>query len=243
MIQPERQITTALIFAAGFGKRLAPLTDKTPKPLVDVCGKPLIQYHIERLAKDGITELVINTHWLGDKIREFLGDGRSLGVEICWSNEADILDTGGGMKHALPLLGKHAFLVINADIWTDFPFERLLNKQPDCSGAHLVMVPNPDQHNEGDFLLADNGYLALDKPLGAGSEESNPRKYTYSGIGVYSPGFIEGFKTSEKAFPLREPLKAAIASGKVTAELYQGDWQDIGTLERLETLRARLTSK
>lgn len=223
--------TKALIFGAGFGKRLAPLTETTPKPLIPVCGKALIQYHIEKLALAGVTELVINTHWLAEHMVDVLGNGSQFGVNIQWSYEPVILETGGGMKNALPLLGEEPFLVISADIWTDFPFDQLLRKKLDNVDAHLIMVPNPQQHSGGDFALNSEGYLVDDEQF---------PKCTYSGIGVYSPEFIKTYKTSESAFPLREPLNAAITSGKVSAELYRGAWEDIGTLERLDALNKKL---
>ena len=224
----EKTARKALIFAAGFGKRLAPLTEKTPKPLIEIAGKPMIQYHIERLVSAGISDLVVNTHWLADQIQEVLGDGSSMGARIHWSHEPVILDTGGGMKNALPLLGADPFLVVNADIWTDYPFANLLEHQIDDQGAHLVLVPNPSQYAKGDFHMAESGQLVFDSSM--------PR-YTYAGIGLYSRGFISDFPNANPAFPLLEPLKAGIAANKVSAELYQGIWEDIGTLARLEAVR------
>ena len=222
----------ALIFAAGFGRRLLPLTEKIPKPLIEVGGKSLIQYHIENLAGTGVTDLVINTHWLAAELVKELGDGGACGVNIQWSREPEILDTGGGMKNALPLLGEQPFLVVNADIWTDFPLATLFQKQIHHSGAYLVMVPNPDWHGCGDFSLKD-GKLVVDADV---------PKYTYAGIGLYSPQFILDYCGAEKRFPLREPLNAAIASGRVTAGLHGGEWYDIGTPERLHALQKRLAS-
>ena len=144
----------AMILAAGFGERLRPLTEKTPKPLLKVGVKPLIQYHIERLASAGVRELVINTSWLGDQIESFLGDGSRFGVSIAWSREAEPLDTGGGIRRALPLLGSDPFLVINGDVWTNYPLDSLVEREwADEIEAHLVLVPNPTHNPEGDFTL------------------------------------------------------------------------------------------
>lgn len=226
-------MTRALIFAAGFGKRLSPLTDNMPKPLVPVNGKPLIQYHIENLVRAGVTEMVINTHWLAEQLVEALGDGAAWGANIQWSHEPEILDTGGGMKKALPLLGAEPFLVVNSDTWTDYPFRQLLNRKLLDSGAHLVMVPNPEHHPQGDFELDERGRLVSEQGL---------TRYTYAGLGLYSPEFIAGFPHQHAAFPLLEPLKTGIAEGCLTAEIYRGEWHDIGTIARLDALRSRLAS-
>jgi len=224
-------IKTALVFAAGLGKRMRPLTESTPKPLIPLAGKPLIVHNIEKLADAGVTDLVVNTHWLAEQLVAALGDGQQFGVDIRWSNEKDILDTGGGMKNALPLLGENPFIVVNSDVWTDFDFSNLVHQSLPESGAHLIMVPNPEQHKEGDFGIDEYGLLTMG--------ESGP-KYTYAGIGLFSPEFIRTFGTDEPSFPLREALQAGMACGKVTAELYQGAWEDVGTPERLEALEKRI---
>lgn len=228
-------VRRALIFAAGLGKRMRPLTDETPKPLLEVAGKHLIQYHIEKLVGCGICELVINTHWLAHRLVEELGDGHQFGARIQWSYEPNILDTGGGMRNALPLLedeNEDAFLVINADVWTDYPLSQLKDIELAEEAAHLVMVPNPVQHPEGDFGLDSQGRL----------DNTTLPGRTYAGIGLFTPGFIRRFGADRPAFPLREALQAAIACGKVTAELYQGDWEDVGTPERLDELNARVNN-
>lgn len=208
-----------MILAAGRGERMRPLTDQTPKPLLVVAGKPLIQWHVEALVRAGITEIVINHAWLGEKIETALGDGSRLGAQIVYSPEGEEgLETGGGVFHALSLLGDKPFLVINADVATDFDF-RTLPQQ--ISGlAHLVLVPNPPHNPGGDFLL--NG-----KQLDDGPGE----RLTFSGIGVYHPHLFADCQAG--TFPLAPLLRAAIVKNQVTAELYPGRWMDVGTHERL----------
>jgi len=160
----------AMILAAGYGERLRPLTDETPKPLLHIGNKPLIQYHVERLVEAGVREIVINTSWLGEQIESFLGDGSRFGVSIAWSRETEPLETGGGIRRALPLLGNQPFIVINGDVWTDYPLQSLVEQSwSEDMDAHLVLVPNPLHHTGGDFSLnADHrvGYpLAGIKPL------------------------------------------------------------------------------
>jgi MurNAc alpha-1-phosphate uridylyltransferase len=213
-----------MVLAAGRGERMRPLTDRTPKPLLTVRGKPLIEYHLERLARAGIERVVINLAWLGDMIRGALGDGARFGLRIDYSDEAPrALETGGGIQRALSLLGPGAFLVVNGDVFTDFPFERL--ELPRERDAHLVLVPNPAQHPRGDFGV--RGGLAL--------AEADTR-YTFSGIAAYRPELFAG--STAGAFPLKPLLVRSMAAGRCSAELYQGLWQDVGTVERLEALNA-----
>lgn len=225
-------VERALIFAAGFGKRMRPLTETTPKPLLEVAGKPLIQHHIEKLVDCGIRDLVINTHWRADRLVEALGNGQLFGASIQWSHEPEILDTGGGMRNALPMLGNGNFLVINSDVWTDYPLSSLAGIELEPESAHLVMVPNPEQHQAGDFGIDDRGRLCA----------GDVKKRTYAGVGLFTSGFIQRFGPDRFAFPLREALQAGMACGKVTAELYQGTWEDVGTPERLDELNARLNN-
>lgn len=225
-------VERALIFAAGYGKRMRPLTEVTPKPLLEVAGKPLIQHHIEKLVDCGIRDLVINTHWLADRLFEVLGNGQQFGAKIQWSHEPEILETGGGMRHALPLLGSDNFMVVNGDVWTDYPLSGLLKIELEPESAHLVMVPNPQQHQAGDFGIDGRSRL---------SAEILPKR-TYAGIGMFTPGFVRRFGPDRCAFPLLEALQAGMACGKVTAELYQGDWEDVGTPERLDELNARVNN-
>ena len=213
----------AMILSAGRGERMRPLTDHTPKPLLQAGPHKLIEYHLFNLAQAGFNEVVINVAWLGQRIIDSLGDGSSYGLHIQYSNEGEqALETGGGIVHALPLLGEKPFLVINADIWTDYPFASLRDKT--LSGlAHLVLVPNPAHNPKGDFYI-NHGRLALD-----GSE-----RYTFSGMAIYQRDFFNGQTAS--VFPLA-PLFANYAQQQlISAELYRGNWMDIGTRERLETL-------
>jgi len=212
----------AMILAAGRGERMRPLTDDTPKPLLRIGGQTLIEHHIHALAQAGITELVINHAHLGEQIVRALGDGDIYGVSIEYSAETGkALDTGGGIHNALPLLGDAPFLVVNADIWTDFPFDEL----PEAPGglAHLVMVDNPEHHADGDFSLS-NGQLS----------QQGPNMLTYSGIGVYRPGLFAD--RTGGAFPLAPLLRGAMDREEVTGEHYTGAWSDIGTPERLAAI-------
>lgn len=216
-----------MILAAGRGERMRPLTDNMPKPLLEINGKPLIQYHVENLVRSGISSLVINHARRGAQIERYLGDGSRFGTEITYSPEGDIpLETGGGIFKALPLLGTDPFIVMNADIWTDFPFHTL-PLQP-AHLAHLVLVPNPPHNPGGDFTLT-----------GAHAGVTGAPFHTFSGIAVYRPELFA--ECQRGAFPLAPLLKRATARQQVTAELYIGDWMDIGTPERLEELRSKRT--
>ncbi|CAL1240590.1 N-acetylmuramate alpha-1-phosphate uridylyltransferase MurU [Candidatus Methylocalor cossyra] len=211
----------AMILAAGRGERLRPLTDHTPKPLLPAGGRPLIEHLLVALATAGFRDIVINTAHLGYQIEERLGAGERFGVRIRYSREGTALETGGGIHRALPLLGEEPFLVINGDIATDFPFNRL-PASPDGL-AHLVLVPNPPHHPGGDFALAGGRVLT-----------SGPSRHTFSGIGVYRPELFRGLEDGR--FALAPLLRAAMAAGKVSGELYEGFWMDIGTPERLAAL-------
>ena len=216
----------ALIFAAGIGERMRPLTLTTPKALLHVRGKPLIVHHIEALGRAGVRDLVINISYLGDLIKAALADGAQFGVRIAYSEEgAAPLETGGGMRHALPLLGEAPFIAVNSDIFVDFDFSRLLQlpERMDGALAHLVLVPNPSHHPGGDFVLLGNKLHAC------GSD-----KLTFSDIGVYSPKLLSG--TSSGAFKLAPLLREAMAFGHVSGERFDGFWTDVGTPERLAQL-------
>ena len=216
----------AMILAAGRGERMRPLTDRTPKPLLDVGGKPLIQYHIEALRDAGFRELVVNHAHLGNQIVERLGDGAQFGVHIDYSAEAEgALETGGGIKQALPLLGEQPFLVINGDIWTDYPYQQL-NREPEGL-AHLVLIDNPAHNPEGDFQLHGRRLTAAGKG-----------KLTFSGIGVYQPDLFTDSPVG--AFPLAPLLRGAMQAGEVSGEYFQGRWLDIGTPQRLAELNREL---
>jgi MurNAc alpha-1-phosphate uridylyltransferase len=217
----------AMILAAGRGERLRPLTDALPKPLVEVGGKPLIEYHLESLAGAGFRNVVINQGHLGDLLPGALGDGSRWGIEIHWSDEQpEALETGGGIFQALPHLGTAPFLVINGDIWTDYPFARL--RAVKCDRAHLVMVPNPEHNPAGDFSLE-----------GARLREQGHNPLTFSGIGVYHPRLFAGCQAGK--FSIVPLLRSAMKNHLVTGEVYRGGWNDIGTLERLETARQACT--
>jgi MurNAc alpha-1-phosphate uridylyltransferase len=227
----------ALVLAAGRGERMRPLTDKVPKPLLPVAGRPLIAYHLEALARADIREVVINLAWLGERIRAALGDGARFGLRISYSDEgAEALETGGGIFKALPLLGPDAFLVVNGDTWTDFDF-RTLCLDPEVDGAalaRLVLVKNPEHHPQGDFGLDGDQVV-----------ERATHRLTYSGIGIYRPELFAGSQAGK--FPLRPLLERAIAAGKLLGEQYRGEWWDIGTADRLHKLdmwlRTRLATR
>jgi MurNAc alpha-1-phosphate uridylyltransferase len=219
----------AMILAAGRGERMRPLTDTRPKPLLEVGGKPLIQYHLEALARAGITDVVINLAWQGEALRSALGDGQRFGVRICYSDEPeDALETGGGMLAALPMLGPEPFLAISGDIWTDFPLESLSRRLASGDVAHFVLVPNPDFHEQGDFGL-DSGRLLDLAP-----------RYTYANIGVVAAEFFADRQPGR--FPLAPLMFDWIRRGRVSGELYRGRWYNLGTPMQLTQLDAALRS-
>jgi MurNAc alpha-1-phosphate uridylyltransferase len=210
----------AMILAAGRGERLKPLTDTTPKPLIEVGGKPLIVRHLERLAAAGFQEIVINLAWLGERIAEHLGRGEAFGLDIRYSQEPPgALETAGGIVQALSMLGDAPFLAVSADVLTDYPFERALEFDT-SDPAHLVLVDNPPHHPSGDFSL-ESGRVR------AGGAE----RLTYSGIAVFDPVLFAGLSPGRRA--LRPVLEQAIAEGQVGGERYSGYWADIGTPARL----------
>lgn len=216
----------AMILAAGLGRRMRPLTEQTPKPLLSVAGRPLILHQIERLRRAGFRELVINVSWLGEQIEQHLGDGSELGVAIQYSREDEPLETAGGIVQALPLLGDEPFAVVNGDIFSDYDFARL-PRAPE-GPVHLVLVDNPEHNPDGDFRLTEGGRVGVDQgtPL------------TFSGIGVYRPECFAGLERGEhKLGPL---LQRAVARGEVTGEHYAGPWLDVGTPERLAELDRQL---
>ncbi|GJC32042.1 nucleotidyltransferase [Acinetobacter sp. KAM398] len=217
----------AMILAAGMGNRMRPLTLHTPKPLLEVGGKPLIVWHIEKLKKIGVQEIVINTAWLGEKLAEALGDGSQFGVKILWSHEGEGLETAGGIIKALPLLGNEPFILVNGDVWTTMDFEPLLNMQLQNDLAHLVLVENPVQHPQGDFTLAANKAYTFEQ---ARSGEN----LTYSGVAVMHPQMFVGLESGKR--PLAPLLKQAMQQEKISAHKLQGVWVDVGTPERLNAL-------
>jgi len=215
----------AMILAAGRGERMRPLTDTTPKPLLLAAGKPIIQYTIEQLVSAGFTEIVINVAHLGQQIKQALGSGKQFGASIVFSDEGETaLETAGGIINALPLLGDEAFLVVNGDIANDYDFRLLHNKAIEL--AHLVLIPNPAHHPEGDFHLSSNGII---------SDTAEPR-LTYSGIALFHPKLFQNTKPGKlKLAPL---LRAVMPQNKVSGEEFNGFWMDIGTPERLKEMES-----
>lgn len=215
-----------MILAAGRGERMRPLTDHTPKPLLRLGSRSLIEHHLQRLAEAGVKDVVVNLSWLGHLIRAELGDGSRWKLRIHYSDEGPVaLETGGGIFKVLPLLAPGPFMVVNGDVWTDYPLSRLA-LAAEATG-HLVLVANPPHHPRGDFAL-ENGRV-----LTAG-----PRTYTFSGIAVYRPEFFEGCAPGR--FPLLPLMRRAIDAGSLSGELYEGAWSDVGTPERLAELRGRV---
>lgn len=219
----------AMILAAGRGERMRPLTDTMPKPLLCVAGKPLITWHLEKLARAGFKHVVINHAWLGDRIESALGDGSQWGLSIRYSAEGTALETAGGIATALPLLGEEPFLVINGDIWCDWEVSRAtqaadLIKQRRSLGW-LLLVNNPPHHPEGDFALTDQGHVTL--------TGSNP--LTFSGVGVYDPQLFNGIQPAVPA-KLAPLLRQEMTGQRILGEHHQGIWIDVGTPERLKEL-------
>ncbi|SHE22882.1 N-acetylmuramate alpha-1-phosphate uridylyltransferase MurU [methanotrophic endosymbiont of Bathymodiolus puteoserpentis (Logatchev)] len=219
----------AMILAAGRGERMRPLTDHTPKPLLKVAGKPLIEYTIEALVSAGVTEIIINLAHLGDQLKTYLGDGSQYQAHIQYSEEGETgLETAGGIKNALPLLGDSPFLVINGDIYCDFPLQTLVNKPFDL--AHLVLVNNPKHNPKGDFSLHDHIKVTLE----------GENKFTFSGIGLYHPDLFTELEPGKSA--LAPLLKKAMQNQRISGEHYTGFWMDIGSPKRLEDLNHLLVN-
>jgi MurNAc alpha-1-phosphate uridylyltransferase len=216
-----------MLLAAGIGERMRPLTDRTPKPMLKVQGIPLLEHHIRRLVDAGFTDLVINVSHLAQQIVDYFSDGSRWGANIMWSHEDRPLETAGGIINALPLLGEGPFMVVNGDIWTDYPFAKLNDVVPQSNeGAHLVMVGNPPQHPQGDFVLGPGGKLTSRLPHESG--------LTYAGLAVYTRGFLSGVAAG--VLPLRPLLDRAIERQCLYGEYYPGEWVDVGTPERLSQL-------
>lgn len=219
----------AMILAAGKGERLRPLTLHTPKPLVQAAGVPLIEYHVRALAAAGFRELVINHAWLGQQIEDYLGDGADFGLSIQYSAEGEPLETGGGIFRALPLLGEQPFVLVNGDIFTDYPFARL--RRPLAGLAHLVLVDNPPHHCAGDFALCAER---------VGEAQTGQPSLTYSGIAVLAPALFAGCQPG--AFKLAPLLRRAMGAGLVSGERFAGRWVDVGTHERLAEVERLLAA-
>lgn len=218
----------AMILAAGLGERLRPLTERVPKALVEAGGKPLVAWHLERLARAGIREVVINVSHLGGQIESRLGDGGRWGLAIAYSREDAPLETAGGIACARALLGEAPFLLVNADVWCDLEFSPLAARALDGRLAHLVLVPNPPFRPGGDFSFD-----------GAAVGTAAAPRYTYAGIAVLSPALVAGVPAGARA-ALGPILVQAADRGLVGGELYAGRWSDVGTPERLDALRRML---
>jgi len=247
----------ALVFAAGLGERMRPLTDTTPKPLLLAGGKPLIEWHLEKLAAIGIREVVVNTSWLAGQFPRALGDGSRWGIDLhCIYEGGTPLETGGGLWNALPFLrdGNEAFIAVNGDVWTDYDFSRLPDEP--TGDAHLVLVDNPPQHPRGDFALhfplpsvGEGGRRPGEGRIGEVLSDGDS-KLTFSGIGVYRPSLFDGWREiigdasgadeTPPRFKLAPLLRAAMARGAVTGEHHRGRWTDVGTPERLAELDVNL---
>jgi MurNAc alpha-1-phosphate uridylyltransferase len=217
----------AMLLAAGRGERMRPLTDTCPKPLLLVAGKPLIVWHLERSARAGIVDVVINLSWLGEMIAAALGDGTQFGLRIQYSREPwPALETGGGLLQALPMLGEGPFLLVNGDVYTDVDFAALRIAANDL--AQLVLVPNPEHNQKGDFWLAPDGRIAAQGDL----------RLTYSGVALLRPELFAGAQPGR--FPLLPWLLRALDAGRLGGQQHAGEWLDIGTPERLAQLDAKL---
>ena len=220
-------IRQALIFAAGRGERLRPLSDVTPKPLIEVGGKPLIVWHLKKLAAAGVRDVVVNTSHLAEQFEPALGDGSRWGIAIRYSYEGPTpLETGGGMRRALDLLDDDTFIAVSADIWSEYDYAKL--PESIDGTAHLVMVPNPDFHLRGDFNL-DNGYL---------NEEDEGERLTFANIAVYRRNFIDD--QPDGAFKLLPLFQRAMRNHQLTGERYDGNWHNIGNVAQLDALDAEL---
>ena len=216
----------AMILAAGRGERMRPLTEKLPKPMLEVGGHRLIEYHLAALVALGVRDVVINLSWQGERIRESLGDGTARGLTIRYSDEGpEPLGTGGGLFAALPLLGEAPFIVVNGDVWTDFPLRSL--RLPPESVAHLVLVANPEHHPSGDFALAPGGRVV-----------EGPDTLTFSGVSMLDPRLFDGCVAG--VFALKPLLERALAAGRLSGQRYGGSWRDVGTPARLAALDADL---
>lgn len=217
----------AMILAAGLGNRMRPLTLYKPKPLLEVGGKALIVWHIEKLKSIGVTEIIINSAWLADVLIGALGEGSQYGVTIRWTREDEGLETAGGIINALPLLGDEPFILLNGDVWTTFDFAPLLDVKLNDDLAHLVFVQNPEQHPHGDFTLAEGRAYTFDQNV-------QGENLTFSGISIIHPQLFDGLAQGKR--PLAPLLKQAMLDNKISAEKMSAAWVDVGTPERLMAL-------
>jgi Nucleoside-diphosphate-sugar pyrophosphorylase involved in lipopolysaccharide biosynthesis/translation initiation factor 2B, gamma/epsilon subunits (eIF-2Bgamma/eIF-2Bepsilon) len=219
-----------MILAAGEGRRMRPLTLTTPKPLLMAGNKPLIEYHINNLTAAGIQRIVINVAYLGQKIIDFVGDGSRYGVSIDYSIEPEPLETAGAIGYALPLLGDTPFVLVNGDVWSDYPLVNL-TRLDTVSGAHLVMVKNPLHHHSGDYGVSDGVIVPAQQVR---------ESVTFSGLSVIAPSAITAYPKRRLKFPLREVFNGLMEQRRLTGEVYAGEWRDIGTPERLALLDQQL---
>lgn len=221
----------AMILAAGLGQRMRPLTDHLPKPLLSAGGKPLIDYHLENISRAGISDVIINLAYLGEKIKAHVGDGRQYGLNVCYSLEPEPLETGGAIWHAQALLGNEPFLLVNGDVWCDIELLDFVQHQLTAEQlGHLLLVPNPDFHPQGDFALNINGLLVDD------INKTHPHRFTFAGISLLKPSLILNYPDKRTKFPLGEVLRRAIHQHQLTAEIHKGYWSDVGTPGRLTDL-------
>lgn len=219
----------AMILAAGLGTRMRPLTDHCPKPLLKAGGKPLIDFHLEKLAAAGFDEVVVNCSWLADQLLAYLDNGDRYGLRLTLSREDKPLETAGGIIKALDHLGDEPFLLVNGDIWTDYDFSKLYGFQTE--GAHLVLIDNPPHHPSGDFNLSGAGQV---------NESGEGPRYTYAGLSVWHPRCFAGFSQGRRA--LKPLMQQTMALGRLSGERFGGHWWDIGTPERLAALDLFLRS-
>ena len=220
----------AMILAAGRGERMGSLADRVPKPLLEADGRPLIEHQVLRLAGAGFRDVVVNLAWLGDMIAARLGDGSRYGVRIRYTREPEgALDTGGGIRNALPLLGGDRFIAVNSDVWSDYPFGTL--RDAGAGDARIVLVDNPAHHRSGDFGLAPDGKVI----------EAEGSRLTFSGIGCYHPRLFDACRSGR--FPLVSVLRDAMEAGTLYGEHHRGEWIDVGTPDRLEALDRRLRAR
>ncbi|WP_423898345.1 N-acetylmuramate alpha-1-phosphate uridylyltransferase MurU [Candidatus Pelagadaptatus aseana] len=220
-----------MILAAGLGKRMRPLTDYLPKPLLPVAGRPLIEHHLMRLQAAGVREVIINIAHLGHLVRESLGDGSRFGLSIEYSEEGKPLETGGAINRVLSQLGEDPFLLINGDVWTDCDLRALIQSDlPEACLGHLLLVPNPDHCEQGNFCFREGGDGVL-QPLTQGCDS-----FTFSGVSVLRPQLIADFPERREYFPLREAFFWAMDQGRLRGEVFTGHWVDVGTPERLQQL-------
>ncbi len=219
----------AMILAAGLGQRMRPLTDHLPKPLLTVNGKTLLDYHLQKIQQSGIEDVVINLAYLGEKIRYHIQQNAYPGLNIVFSQEPEPLETGGAILHAKKLLGDDDFLLVNGDVWSAINYEQIIYAKPRLNQwGHLIMVPNPSFHPEGDF--------GLDEKTSLLQQKNQRNSFTFSGVSILSPLLIENYSGKCTKFPLGEAFREAILQKKISGELYCGHWSDVGTPQRLKEL-------